>query len=38
MRHLLKKPVRAIKYEFAVKIADANRKTATKYFKITVTK
>ncbi|RHO49495.1 CAP domain-containing protein [Clostridium sp. AM09-51] len=33
-----KKPVRAIKYEFAVKIADANRKTATKYFKITVTK
>lgn len=33
-----KKPVRAIKYEFAVKIADANGKTATKYFTIKVTK
>ena len=33
-----KKPIRAINYEFAVKIADANGKTATKYFKITVTK
>lgn len=35
---LTKKPARAIKYEFAVKIADANGKTATKYFTITVTK
>ena len=30
------KPARAITYQYAVKIADANGKTVTKYFTVTV--